>query len=126
MLRKIGEKEILNVAALVKAWEETHKITVDDYAILNLPDISIIVDEEWDKLFAKDVPELFKLRVCDDLCSSYFNKKEIPTYKEYMELVDKYNKAKDNDEEYKYYYYVLATMMEVIYAICDYENFKEE
>lgn len=120
MLRKIGEKEILNVAALVKAWEETHKITVDDYAILNLPDISIIVDEEWDKLFAKDVPELFKLRVCDDLCSSYFNKKEIPTYKEYMELVDKYNKAKDNDEEYKYYYYVLATMMEVIYAICDY------
>lgn len=121
MLRRIGEKEILNVACLIKAWEETHKITVDDYAILNLADISIIVEEEWDKLFAKDVPEIFKLQVCDDLCSSYFNKKEVPNYKEYMELVDKYNKAKDDDtEEYKYYYYVLATMMEVIYTICDY------
>lgn len=120
MLRKIGEKEILKVAALVKAWEETHKVTVDDYAILNLPDISIIAEEEWDKLFSKDVPEIFKLQVCDDLCTSYFNKKEIPTYKEYMGLVDKYNKAKDSDEDYKYYYYVLATMMEVIYTICNY------
>ena len=118
MLRRIGEKEILNVATLIKVWEETRKTTVDDYAVLNLADISIIVDEEWDKLFSKDVPNIFKLQVCDDLCSSYFNKKEIPTYTEYMGLVDKYNKAKDNDEEYKYYYYILATMMEAIAAIC--------
>lgn len=121
MLRRIGEKEILKVAALVKAWEETHKVTVDDYATLNLPDISIIVDEEWDKLFSKDVPDIFKTDVCDAVCSLYFDKKEIPTYAEYMELVDKYNKSKDSDDDNKYYYYyLLATVMKVIYSVCDY------
>ena len=118
MLKRIGEKEILNVAALIKTWEETHKITVDDYAILNLADISIIVDEEWNKLFAEDVPDIFKLDVCDDICCSYFGKKELPTHAEYMELVDKYNKAKDADEDYYYYYYIIATMIEAINVIC--------
>lgn len=122
MLRKIGEKEILNVAILIKTWEETHKVTVDDYAILNLADISIVVDEEWDKLFVKDVPETFKTDACDGMCSLYFDKREIPTYKEYMKLVDEYNKVKDdNDNECNYYYYyIVATMMKVIYTICDY------
>ena len=121
MLKRIGEKEMLNIATLIKTWKETHKITVDDYAILNLADISIIIDEEWDKLFAKDVPETFKTDACDGMCSLYFDKKEIPTYKEYMKLVDDYNKAKDDDNECKYYYYyIVATMMKVIYTICDY------
>ena len=121
MLRKIGEKEILNIATLIKVKEETNKVTVDDYAVLNVADISIIVEEEWDKLFTKDVPEAFKNDVCDDICCSYFNKKEVPTYAEYMELVDKYNKAKDNEVECRYfYYYILATMIKVIYTICDY------
>ena len=65
MLRRIGEKEILNVAVLIKTWEETHKITVDDYAVLNLADISIKVDEEWNKLFSKDVTEMFKTDACE-------------------------------------------------------------
>ncbi len=116
MLRRIGEKEILNVATLIKAWEETHKTTVDDYAVLNLADISIIVDEEWDKLFAKDIPNTFKT----DVCCSYFDTKDIPTYAEYMKLVDDYNKAKDNDDRTYYYYYLIATMMKVISYICEY------
>ena len=121
MLKRIGEKEILNIATLIKTCEETHKVTVDDYAILNLADISIIVDEEWDKLFTKDVPEVFKTDACDAMCSLYFDKGGIPTYAEYMELVDKYNKSKDDDNENKYhYYYLLATMMKTISCICDY------
>ena len=106
MLRKIGEKEILNVAVLIKTWEETHKVTVDDYAVL--------------KLFTKDVPETFKTDACDGMCSLYFDKREIPTYKEYMKLADEYNKVKDDNECNYYYYYIVATMMKVIYTICDY------
>ena len=120
MLRRIGEKEILNVATLIKVWEETHKTTVDDYAVLNLADISIIVDEEWDKLFTKDIPNTFKIDVCDYVCCSYFDTKDIPTYAEYMKLVDDYNKAKDNDDRTYYYYYLIATMMKVISYICEY------
>lgn len=120
MLKRIGEKEILNIATLIKTWEETHKVTVDDYAVLNLADISIMVDEEWDKLFAKEVPETFKTDVCDYVCCSYFDTKDIPTYAEYMKLVDDYNKAKDNDDRTYYYYYLIATMMKVISYICEY------
>ena len=121
MLRKIGEKEILNIATLIKVKEETNKVTVDDYAVLNLADISTLVEEEWDKLFTKDVPEAFKNDVCDDICCSYFNKKGVPTYAEDMELVDKYNKVKesgDSEEEFKYYHYLLAIMWEAIAVIC--------
>ena len=71
MLRKIGEKEILNIATLIKVKEETNKVTVDDYAVLNLADISIIVEEEWDKLFTKDVQEAFKNDVGDDIGCAY-------------------------------------------------------
>lgn len=119
MLKRIDEKEILNIATLIKTWEETHKVTVDDYAVLNLADISIMVDEEWDKVFSKDVPDTFKTDMCDYACCEYFDTKDIPTYAKYMKLVDDYNKAKDDDREY-YYYYLIATMMKSISYICEY------
>lgn len=120
-MRRVTEKEINSIGELFKIYSDRGKVTVDDHARLNLEDISIIVDEEWDKLFTKDVPEVFKTDACDAMCSLYFNKGGIPTYAEYIKLVDKYNKSKDDDNENKYYYYyLLATMMKTISCVYDY------
>ena len=121
MKRRIGEREINNIGELFKIWDNRGNVTVDDHARLNLEDVSIAVNEEWDKLFAKDTPDSFKLQVCDDMCYSQFGQQELPCYSEYMELVDKYNKVKesgDSEEEFKYYHYLLAIMWEAIAVIC--------
>ena len=106
-MRRITEKEINSIGELFKIYDDRGKVTVDDHARLNLEDVSIVVNEEWDKLFAKDTPDSFKLQVCDDMCYSQFGQQELPCYSEYMELVDKYNKVKesgDSEEEFNYYH----------------------